>query len=138
MSKLLTKNGKIITKDGEGFIAPIVSTQSKTVIPTASGITVTPDEGKLLSSVIVNGDADLVPSNIRNGVNIFGINGSLKFEDLKVWEATVSSDKTSSFDMLTDSWLTEHYADANLIVAVFPEFTLPTSACWAYSIAANF
>ena len=51
--------------------------QTKTVTPDASGFTVTPDANyNGLSSVVVNGDADLVPSNIKNGVNIFGVTGT--------------------------------------------------------------
>lgn len=50
--------------------------QSKTVTPTAAGFTVTPDAGKVLSSVVVNGDADLVPANIPDGVNLFGVAGA--------------------------------------------------------------
>lgn len=88
MSKLLTKNGKIITKDGDGFIAPIVSTQSKTVTPTREGLTVTPDSGNVLSSVKVNGDANLVASNIKKGSSIFGVSGSSVVVDTSDVNAT--------------------------------------------------
>lgn len=52
-------------------------TQAKTVTPKASAQTVIPDIGYLLDSVVVNGDSDLIPSNIRNGVDIFGVIGTL-------------------------------------------------------------
>lgn len=51
--------------------------QSKTVTPDAAGFTVSPDTGKTLSSVVVNGDSDLVATNIKSGVNIFGVTGNL-------------------------------------------------------------
>ena len=51
--------------------------QSKTVTPDAAGFTVSPDTGKTLSSVVVNGDSDLVATNIKGGVNIFGVTGNL-------------------------------------------------------------
>lgn len=51
--------------------------QSKTVTPSASTQDVTPSsryDG--LSQVTVNGDSNLVSSNIKNGVNIFGVTGN--------------------------------------------------------------
>lgn len=77
IKRLLTKEKYLYDDVTIEYTDPTVPTQSKTVTPTASGFTVTPDEGKLLSSVVVNGDADLVAENIKSGVNIFGVNGSL-------------------------------------------------------------
>lgn len=51
--------------------------QTKTVSPKASGVTVTPDGGKLLSSVVINGDGDLIPENVRHGVTIFDVVGTM-------------------------------------------------------------
>lgn len=63
-----------VTGNYAGNAAP--ETQTKTVTPNAAGQTVTPDSGKLLSAVTINGDADLVAGNIKSGVNIFGVTGS--------------------------------------------------------------
>lgn len=66
--------------DGKGYskvtVAPTPS-QAKSVTPGASQKTVTPDAGKLLSQVTVSGDVDLVAKNIRKGIDIFGITGTL-------------------------------------------------------------
>ena len=54
-------------------------TETKTVTPSASSQTITPSSGKHLSSVTVNGDTDLIAENIKEGVNIFGVEGTLNF-----------------------------------------------------------
>lgn len=51
--------------------------QSKSVTPTANGVYVSYDGSyNGLSSVTVNGDSDLISSNIKSGVTIFGVRGT--------------------------------------------------------------
>ena len=51
--------------------------ESKTATPTTSSQTITPSTGKLLSQVTVSAISDLKAENIKSGVNIFGVAGSL-------------------------------------------------------------
>lgn len=54
-----------------------IDTQTKSATPGVSEQTITPDEGKYLSSVTVSGDEDLLAENIKSGVQIFGVTGTL-------------------------------------------------------------
>lgn len=60
--------------DGTGLV--YIDLESKMVTPSNVGQTVEPSDGKVLSAVRVNGDANLVPANIAEGVSIFGVTGT--------------------------------------------------------------
>ena len=81
-------------------------TQEKTVTPTAAGLTVTPDAGKLLSKVTVNGDIKLIAGNINKGVNIFGVTGTLKPSAPNGTRWTQSNITSGSFSCVynADGW----------------------------------
>lgn len=86
-------SGKVLSKvTVNAASGGTVSTQTKTVTPSASTQTVTPDSGKYLSSVTVNGDSDLVASNIKSGVNIFGVTGTYtgSTSSTKAYQGSVS------------------------------------------------
>lgn len=86
--------------------------QSKTVTPTAAGFTVTPDAGKVLSSVVVNGDPDLASGNIAKGKNIFGYEGSYT-ADANAVAKDIFSGKTA-------------YVNGVKITGTFPVYTAGT------------
>lgn len=66
--------GKYLTQVSVGAI----QTQTKTATPSVSSQNIVPDSGKYLTQVTVDGDADLVASNIKDKITIFGVTGSLK------------------------------------------------------------
>ena len=66
-------SGKLLS----GVTVHPTPSQSKTITPGKSSKTVIPDSGKLLSSVVISGDSDLVAGNIKKGIDIFGVIGSL-------------------------------------------------------------
>lgn len=56
---------------------PEANTQSKEVIPSTEDQIITADDAyRALSQVIVKGDVNLIASNIKKGVTIFGIEGT--------------------------------------------------------------
>ena len=61
--------------NGSGKVS--ITTETKTVTPKTSAQSITPTSGKVLSKVTVNGDANLIAENIKSGISIFGVNGSL-------------------------------------------------------------
>ena len=63
---------------GGDITVAAVPTQIKSVTPTSTTQNITPDSGKFLSKVTVAGDGNLVAGNIKSGVSIFGVNGTLE------------------------------------------------------------
>lgn len=65
--------------------------QAKTATPGASQQVISPDSGyQGLSQVTVEGDADLVPANIKSGVDIFGVTGSYAPASVNLQSKSVS------------------------------------------------
>ena len=63
--------------DGLGqVIVAAIQTQTKSCTPSASQQQITPASGKYLTKVTVAGDSDLIASNIKKDVNIFGVIGT--------------------------------------------------------------
>ena len=60
--------------DGTGTANIVL--QEKQCTPQKDNQDITPDTGKVLSKVIVSGDNNLIPDNIKPGINIFGVTGS--------------------------------------------------------------
>ena len=80
-SSAITVNGTYDTTENDSVTVNVPSggatLQTKTVTPGASQQVVQPDSGyDGLLAVTVNGDADLVATNIKNGVEIFGVTGT--------------------------------------------------------------
>ena len=89
--------------------APSPSLQAKTnITPTTSSQIITADQGyDGLSSVQVNGDANLLAENIKDGVTIFGVTGT--FEGSGGGGVQTANISVTSSDIL-------YYTDENMTV----------------------
>lgn len=67
-----------------------VPTEEKSITPSSSTQEVAPTAGKFLNKVTVSGDANLVADNIKNGVSIFGVQGTLTSLDTSDANATAA------------------------------------------------
>lgn len=66
--------------------------KAKTITPTANAQVITPDSGYTgLSQVIINGDSDLIASNIRKSKNIFGVTGTLEEKNIVRYNGQVDN-----------------------------------------------
>ena len=80
-------NGKTAYVNGTKITGNITSKSAQTYTPTTSNQTIA--SGQYLSGTqTISGDANLVAGNIRSGVSIFGVNGSLT-------SATITQDQVT-------------------------------------------
>lgn len=95
-----------------------VPTEEKSAIPSTAEQEVVPTVGKFLSKVTVGGDANLVANNIKSGVSIFGVQGTLTSLDTNDADATaenIDSGKTAYVkgQKITGTSTKVNTADAN-------------------------
>lgn len=78
-----------------------IQTQTKSCTPSASQQAITPDSGKFLTQVTVAGDSDLIASNIKSGVDIFGITGSYAPQNVPINGSLIEVSCSSNIDAVT-------------------------------------
>ena len=64
--------------DVTGSLSPALPGEPRYVTPKATQQTISPNPGKSISSVTVYGDTDLTAANVKKGVNIFGVTGTME------------------------------------------------------------
>ena len=115
---------------GGDVMVAAVPTQTKSATPTSTTQNVTPDSGKFLSKVTVNGDSNLVAGNIKAGVSIFGVSGSYEASggggvvDTSMEDGLISRTLTSyTNSRVTSIGISAFYYCANLTTVSFPAVT---------------
>lgn len=85
--------------DGMSSITVTPNLYTRSVTPSTSTQTITPPSGYCgLRSVSVSGDSNLISSNIKSGISIFGVYGSLSPRITKITSGIVSvSSKSAIF-----------------------------------------
>lgn len=86
-----------------------VSTETRQITPSKNQQTITPSTNKFFSQVIVEGDEDLLPQNIKKDVSIFGVVGthegsSTGESDLPKYDVYTSKDEPSGAQ-IGDLWI---------------------------------
>lgn len=77
--------------DGMSSITVTPNLQSKSVTPAQYSQSISPSSGYCgLRSVAVSGDSNLVSENIKSGISIFGVNGSLSSGGVNFYEGTTT------------------------------------------------
>lgn len=64
------------------IMSPKTELEEITINPGMTDIIRTAEAGKGFSKVTVPGDADLIPGNIREGVELFGVTGTMKEKEV--------------------------------------------------------
>lgn len=87
-----------INEDGEIITGTIPSQGAQTITPGTSNKTIA--SGRYLSGTqTIAGDSDLIASNIKSGINIFGVTGN--YSGAEVQRITISGDDSSITKRLT-------------------------------------
>ena len=93
------KYGKsIIDNNGNIVNGTMTSVNGKTVVPKTTNQTVISTNQYAAGNIIVQGDADLIASNIRIGKNIFGVSGNLYPYYISTFSATPTLRMTMRFN----------------------------------------
>lgn len=97
-------------------LVEILTEKEKEVTPTRDGVTVSPKSGYVLSTVKVMGDDNLVSSNIKKDVSIFGVTGSYEVNnnDLELVDVRIRNNSDAVL-IICNQWGFEQHSDVEQI-----------------------
>jgi len=96
--------------NGQKVTGSILTVPGRTVTPSASSQTVIQAGRYAAGDIAVAGDANLVPGNIKSGVSIFGVSGSLSTEAMEVTYGNGFADYSSASKLIC----TLNYSKTNI------------------------
>ena len=119
---------------GGNITVAAVPTQTKSVTPKSTSQDITPDSGKFLSKVVVAGDSNLVAGNIKSGVSIFGVSGTLESGGGSSGDAATWSENE---DAMVTSTLSNYFNDRVTTIGVFAFYYCPNLTTASFPICTS-
>ncbi len=103
----------------DGTSNVVINTQSVTVTPRKNPQSITPVNGNVISDVQVYGDANLIASNIKKGVTIFGVVGTYEGEKEEMKTCTLSFNTYYAYGSVTVTYI----KNGTSTTTVIPEYS---------------
>lgn len=114
----VSSNGLITATAGNKSSTYILTVKpAKTIIPTSKDQIAISSGYYTIGNIIVKGDSNLIASNIRNGVTIFGITGTFTGEDTTTPTIIIDGIEYQAEEGMTwEEWIASDYNINNFVI----------------------